>query len=134
MATAIVTITSDPEVVTSPQTTSVLVSLEGLAPQQHIAVWFDDQSSETREGFRRQLKDSNPSAIVSVVTNDSEGSCDCTSEMNGSTDPFSIAAAVAVVKSSWGWDEADPILVRINGRPMPVRARYNGTAWVATDA
>jgi hypothetical protein len=133
MATATVTITSDPEVVTSPQIVSTLVSLENSAPEEHVAVWFSDDSRETCEALRRKLKGSHPGAIVSIVTDDSEGSCSCLTEFTVREHPFSVAAALAVIKSSWGWDENDPMHVRINGNEIRVRTRYDGNRWTVTD-
>lgn len=133
MATATVTITSDPEVETLPQTVSALVTLGKLPSQEHVSAWLPSESSETREDVQRRLKASHPDAIVSVVTDDSEGSCSCWTELTAAEHPFSVAAAVAVVKSRWGWDESDPIRVRINGTEMRVRARYDGNAWMVTD-
>jgi hypothetical protein len=80
-----------------------------------------------------RLKASHPGAIVSVVTDDSDGSCSCWTECTASEDRFTIAAAVAVVKSSWGWDETDPIHVSINDKEIRVCARYDGSAWIVTD-
>jgi hypothetical protein len=133
MATATVTITSDPEVVTSPQIVSVLVSLGNSTPEEHVAVWVYDESRETCDDLQRTLKGLHPDAIVSVVANDAEGFCICSSELKENVPAFSAAAAVAVVKSSWGWDESDPMLVRVNGNEIRVRPRYHGNCWTVTD-
>lgn len=133
MATATVTITSDLEVVTSPQIVSVLVSLENSTPEEHVAVWVSDESRKTCEDLQRALKGLHPGAIISVVANDSEGFCICSSELKANVAAFSAAAAVAVVKSSWGWDQSDPILVRINGNEIRVRPRFDGNCWTVTD-
>ena len=115
MATATVTITSDPEVATSPRIVSALVTTERSPSQEHVATWLPSESSENPQDVARRLKASHPDAIVSVVTDDSEGSCSCWAELTAPEHRFSIAAAVAVVKSIWGWDESDAIHVRING-------------------
>ena len=96
MATATVTITSDPEVETSPQIVSALVTTEGSPSQKHVAAWLPSESSENPEDVQRTLKASHPDAIVSVVTDDSEGSCSRWTELTAPEHPFSVAAAVAV--------------------------------------
>jgi hypothetical protein len=133
MTTATVTITSDPEVATSPQVVSALVTLERSTSHEHVVAWLLSESSENPQDVQRRLKASHPDAIVSVVADDSEGSCSCWTELTAPEHRFSIAAAVAVVKSSWGWDESDSINVRINGKEIRVCAQYGGSAWMVTD-
>ena len=78
------------------------------------------------------MKRSHPHAIVSIVTHNADGICDCSTDTHANL--FSVAAALAVVKRSWGWDEITPMLVRVNGIELRVHARYDGNAWIATDA
>ncbi|HKP45450.1 MAG TPA: hypothetical protein VJT50_02550 [Pyrinomonadaceae bacterium] len=134
MTRATVTLTSEPptlvipsEVVTSsPQITSALVALENELPEEHISIWPGDNQAAASQA----LKDWRPTAIVSVVSNDADGFCDCSTGTDAN--PFSVAAALAVVKRSWGWDETDPIVVRVNGNAVPVHAHYSGNIWAVT--
>jgi hypothetical protein len=43
-----------------------------------------------------------------------------------------VAAAVAVMRASWGWEETTPMRIRVNDRPMVVAPRYAGTTWETT--
>jgi len=138
MASAIVVISSDPPTLnttsgagaqTSPQITSAIVTLENESSQEHVSIWLPvDDSTDLQQG----LKASHPDAIVSIVNNNGDGACNCSTDAHAN--PFSVAAALAVVKRSWGWDETTPMLVRVNGIELRVHARYDGNAWIATDA
>jgi hypothetical protein len=136
MANATVVITSEPptlaitfDVGTTPQIASAIVTLENESPQEHVSIWLPvDDGSDLERG----LKGSHPNAIVSIVTHNANGICDCSTDTHAN--PFSVAAALAVVKRSWGWDETAPLLVRVNGIELRVHARYDGSIWIATDA
>lgn len=42
-----------------------------------------------------------------------------------------VAAAAAVMRVSWGWDESSSILVRIDDRPWRVWPRFKQGVWIA---
>jgi hypothetical protein len=43
-----------------------------------------------------------------------------------------IAAAVAVMRASWAWDQSPAMRISVNGRRFAVVPRYSGTTWEAT--
>jgi hypothetical protein len=47
---------------------------------------------------------------------------------------FEAAAAVAAVKASCGWDESNPIIVRINDTALSVVAQSDGGRWLTSVA
>lgn len=70
---------------------------------------------------------------VSFNVKDDEGKATVLTRMQKkSPSDWIIAAAVAVVKKSWGWDEGDPIIVNVNGTDVPVRVEYDGQSHIAT--
>jgi hypothetical protein len=93
-------ITSDVGTTTSPQIASATVTLENESPQEHVSIWLpvDDGAD-----LQRDLKGSHPNAIVSIVTHNADGVCDCSTDTHAN--PSSVAASLAVIKRSWGWDE-----------------------------
>lgn len=137
MDSATVVITSDPPTLamapdvgsTSPQIASAIVTLENDSPQEHVSIWLPVDSGED---LQRRLKGSRPKTIVSIVTHNADGMCDCATDT--CANPFSVAAALAVIKHSWGWDEITPMLIRVNGIELRVNARYDGNVWRATGA
>jgi hypothetical protein len=149
MSSAIVVITSDPQQMPSsqvisarvfaesdwPQIISARVTPENSAVEEHITVWLSneaDESADKLEDLKQSLKDAHRDAIVSIITNDFPGSCTCLSSPGATGSAFSVAAAIAVIKSSRGWDESESIYVRIDGAEMNVRARYDGNRWAVT--
>jgi hypothetical protein len=122
-------ITSDVGIKTSPQITSVIVTPENESPEEHISIWLPVDDGKD---LQRSLKASHPDAIVSVVTKNADGVCGYSTDAHAN--PFSIAAALAAVNRSWGWDETDPTVVRVNGINVPVHARHDGNAWIVTRA
>jgi hypothetical protein len=46
----------------------------------------------------------------------------------------SVAAAVAVMRASWGWEETPQMCIHVNGTRIVVEPRYSGTTWEATIA
>jgi hypothetical protein len=136
MTSATVVITSDPptlaapsDVMTSSQITSALVTPEDGASEEHISIW---PPLNDGHDLQRRLKGLYPDAIVSTVTNNADGACECSTESRANR--FAVAAALTVVKRSWGWDEIDPTLVRVNGLQLRVHARHDGNAWTVTEA
>src|SRR5262245_18330428 len=49
-------------------------------------------------------------------------------------DRFLVAAAVAVIKASWGWDEINPMLITVAGEPVRVLLAVVDGSWMASQA
>jgi len=43
-----------------------------------------------------------------------------------------VAAATAVMRASWAWDESPTIIVTVNGATIPVAPRFTDDGWTAT--
>ena len=109
MASAIVVISSDPPTLnttsgagaqTSPQITSAIVTLENESSQEHVSIWLPvDDSTDLQQG----LKASHPDAIVSIVNNNGDGACNCSTDahVNGkdSYNPISVAAVGSDIRT-----------------------------------
>jgi len=46
---------------------------------------------------------------------------------------FDLAAAIAVIKASCGWDESSSILIMINNAEVRVWPRFDGRQWIVED-
>ena len=46
-------------------------------------------------------------------------------------DAFLVAAAVAIIKASWGWEEINPMLITIAGEPVKVQLEVEDQLWIA---
>ena len=69
------------------------------------------------------------------TTADGEGAAEVyVPQGQGSADPFAVAAAVAVIKTCWGWDEVNPMTITIAGEAVRVVLAYDGHTWVALTA
>ncbi len=142
MKTAIVSITSSPVKsfipITGEESVQIarsLVQIENETPAEHISIWSSGELIllNPSEGLLRKLKASNPAAMVSFVVKDSEGYSAVVSEDKVSLNSFPIAASIAVIKASWGWDESDAIIVRVNDAEFRIHARYDGDNWIASE-
>jgi hypothetical protein len=79
------------------------------------------------------LRETNARAIISFIIADREGWSQVITAPDEKFDPFNLAAAIAVIKASWGWDESRPIVVIINGAEVRVWPRVDARQWVAVD-
>jgi hypothetical protein len=78
------------------------------------------------------LANENPQSVIALIVRDSEGKATVLSEPQG-YEQFPVAAAVAVFKASWGWDEANLFSVNINGAEIEVRASFKGDAGLVSE-
>jgi hypothetical protein len=96
-------------------------------PQQHSI------GKAQREAINRNLRETNARATISFRVDDREGWAQVITAPDEKFDPFNLAAAIAVIKASWGWDESRPIVVMITGAEVRVWPRVEGGQWVAVD-
>ena len=109
------------------------VQTEEERPSEQILIWPGQSTLMTRvRGLAEELHTANPESVVSVVIENQEGIAGVTCEKQYD-DAFKIAASVAVIKASWGWEEVMPIVVRINEDEFPIYAKYDGNEWIAKD-
>jgi hypothetical protein len=91
---------------------------------------FLDQSR--RESVISQLRAGGASAACDFIVHDVEGEVTIITEVGeDGAAAYEAAAAVAVVKASCGWDESNPINVRVNDTALSVVARHDGDQWTA---
>lgn len=87
-------------------------------------------SQTTRETLSSSVRKPKAKEVISFFVSEREGwahieTIDC--DLN----VFSLAAAVAVIKVSWGWDESHSIVVKVNDVEVQVSPQFDGNNWVA---
>ena len=144
MSTANVTVTSEPPGMfrsvgphgeDSVQVVWIVVQIQGDAPAEHNSIVASGSllPQHKHGDVLRLLANENPQCIVGLITRESEGSATVLSKAQGH-EQFPVAAAVAVYKASWGWDESLPIVVRVDEDEFEIYARFDGKAWIAKDS
>jgi hypothetical protein len=83
------------------------------------------------KAIQARLHKAHPKAIIGIHTEDSEGSATVLTGIGHDSHYVGIASAVAVIKTGWGWDRSDSILIRINGIEVRVHTHFNGQDWIA---
>jgi hypothetical protein len=74
-----------------------------------------------------------PDEFVSCVRRDVEGETTLSCDRADERTMLSAAAAAAVLKRSWGWDESPTISVTFTfGRSLALNPVFDGTAWTVT--
>ena len=74
-----------------------------------------------------------PGGQVSAVVEDTQGFARVHSKDGSPQNAFHVAACVAVMKASWGWDESAPIVVRVDDDEFEMYPSFDGKAWMAKD-
>ena len=144
MSTAYVTITSEPPGMfrslgphdeDSVQVVWIVVQIQGDSPAEHNFVVASGSllPQDKHRDVLSVLANQNPQSVVGLITRDSEGSATVLAKAQGHQQ-FPVAAAVAVYKASWGWDESLPIVVRVDEDEFEIYARFDGKAWIAKDS
>jgi len=85
------------------------------------------------ETVRGNLRKANAKAVISFYIADSAGWAQALTARDEGFNPFNLAAAIAVIKASCGWDESSSIVVMINNAEVRVRPRFDGQQWIAED-
>ncbi|HJU55026.1 MAG TPA: hypothetical protein VJ715_10650 [Pyrinomonadaceae bacterium] len=107
--------------------------MNATSPPWRVAVVNSAPSAELREVVSRDFLAANPEFIVAFLAGDDKGHASVISDNRDGHSDFPVAAAVAVFKTSWGWDESESFLIRVNDREMRVRAHSDGSEWVVTE-
>jgi hypothetical protein len=74
----------------------------------------------------------NPTDVFAIIEQ-AEGFAVVRSEDPRTENAFHVAASVAVIKASWGWDEAKPIVIRVDEKELKIYPSFDGRAWIASD-
>ncbi len=76
-----------------------------------------------------QLRGHASASSVALVFTESTGRVNV--ETSSTTPPATFAAAAAVVRASWAWDESEHIEVMVNGSDYRVTPSFDGDTWQA---
>ena len=68
---------------------------------------------------------------VAFVRDDVDGPVTVEAEPAAAVGAFPVAAAAAVMRASWAWDESQELLVVVNGVQITIAPRFNGEVWEA---
>jgi hypothetical protein len=109
--------------------------LAAAGEEEHLVVYTlpHSISQAEYETVSRNLRETNLEAIISFHIADREGWAQVITTPDEDMDPFDLAAAIAVIKASCGWDESLPIVIEIDGAEIRVWPRFDGQHWVVED-
>jgi hypothetical protein len=115
------------------QTFRVKVS-SGATEEEHLIINVTDESLDPAafESIIHGLRAVNPDAQISFYRTELEGRTEVSAGPNEEFSPFSIAAAVAVVKASCGWDESEFMVIKVHDVEINLSLRFDGQRWVVT--
>jgi hypothetical protein len=85
------------------------------------------------ETVRGNLRKANAKTIISFYIADRAGWAQLITAPDEEFNHFNLAAAIAVIKVSCGWDESSSIVVAINNAEVRVWPRFDGQQWIAED-
>ena len=110
------------------------VSSHPTEARKHFVVcaYFSLLNQAERESVASCLRLGDAGAVCDFIIRDTEGSCTVVSEVNDEASACEVAAAVAVVKASCGWDESNPIMVRVNDIEASMVAQFDGSEWIVS--
>jgi|SRR5215218_2204760 len=98
-----------------------------------VCAYFPLLDQARRESVTSQLRAGGASAACDFIVHDVEGDATVITEVGeDGAAAYEAAAAVAVVKASCGWDESNPITVRVNDTALSVVAQYDDGQWAAS--
>jgi hypothetical protein len=98
-----------------------------------VCAYFPFLDQSRRESVLSQLCAGGAGAACDFIVHDVEGEATVIAEVGeGGTAAYKAAAAVAVVKASCGWDESNPITVRVNDTALSVVAQSDDGEWTAS--
>jgi hypothetical protein len=103
--------------------------------EEHLIVnQFPHSISQAEcETVCRIFRETTARAIISFIIAEREGWAQVITAPGEEFNPFNLAAAIAVLKASWGWDESKPIVVMINGAEVRIWPRVHERQWAAED-
>ena len=107
-------------------------SAQGAQRITLILLPSDDNSSPMFASYREVAAEEPPGTIPALVTHGLEEQSTVTIDPVHEPYACPIAAAVAVMRASWGWDESPSMRINVNGRRIAVVPHYSGAAWQTT--
>jgi hypothetical protein len=97
-----------------------------------VCAYFPLLDQSRRESVMAQLRAGDAGAACDFIVHDVEGEATVIAQAGADGAAHEAAAAMAVVKASCGWDESNPINVRVNDTVLSVVAQYDGGQWTAS--
>jgi hypothetical protein len=89
-------------------------------------------NQEECESVASHLRLGDACAVCDFIIYDTEGGSTVVADVDDKASACEAAAAVAVVKASCGWDENNPIMVRVNEIEVLVVSQFEGNEWIAS--
>jgi hypothetical protein len=100
-----------------------------------VGAHFPQLSASVCDNISRNLRSHFQDADLYFTIIDKEGEAEVYAPAEqGRLDRFWVAAAVAVIKASWGWDEVNPMLITVSGEPVRVKLAVVDRSWTASMA
>jgi hypothetical protein len=97
-----------------------------------VCAYFPFLDQSRRESVMSQLRAEGAGAACDFIVHNVEGEATVIAEVGEDRAAYDAAAAVAVVKASCGWDESNPITVRVNETALSVVAQSVSGQWTAS--
>src|SRR5215475_5174323 len=85
------------------------------------------------EAVRDNVRKTNAKAAISFYIADRAGWAQAITAPDEEFNTFNLAAAIAVIKASCGWDGSSSVVVMINNAEVRVWPRFDGQQWIAED-
>lgn len=109
-----------------------LMSIVGGIEQEHIIVNpYPVKPDRTKcLAIAEEIQLAYPSAIISVLLDDSPGAAAVFALQDTDKSSGNIAAAATCVKAVWGWDESTMFEIRVNNQTVSLRVvAIDGEGW-----
>jgi hypothetical protein len=121
--------------VTGVQAFRMRVQSESGRSEDHYVIDAQHHRLHQRvhEVIATYLRDTFGECVVSFILVDLPGKADVLSVPQGG-DLFRAAAAVAVVKAACGWDENNPMIIRINNSELEIALSRDDQSWITRSA
>ena len=106
----------------------------GATEEEHLIINVADEALDPAafESIIHSLRAANPDAQISCYQTELEGRAEVIAGPDHEFSPFSIAAAVAVVEASCGWDKSESMVIKVNDVEIKLSPRFDGGGWVVT--
>ena len=85
------------------------------------------------ETVRGNLRKASANAVISFYIADRAGWAQAQTAPDEEFNTFNLAAAIAVIKTSCGWDESSSLMVMINNAEVRVWFHFDGHHWIVED-
>ena len=112
---------------------ATVASPDGLARITLFMATDGDRSPSTLDSLPPLMVAEPAGTIGALVRETAEGRA--TVEVNREDEPNSrsVAAAVAVMRASWGWDESPAIIVTVNSAALTIAPQFTSDGWTAVE-